>query len=204
MKTLIVDYGLCNIDSVKRAVEECGGTAVISNDPFEASVSDRIILPGVGNFSEAMHALRTSGWETALRREVMENKIPFLGICLGMQLIATQGTEGGDTEGFGFIPGRVLLMSSNNGGMRIPHVGWNEVHQSRDSSLFEGIPDRQDFYFVHSYHFVPQSKDDALATTPYCGNIVAAIGRGNVFGTQFHPEKSLHAGFRLLRNFLAV
>lgn len=199
---VIVDYGLCNLDSVYRAVQECGGHPVVTEDPSAASEAGRIILPGVGNYAEATKALTALGWVEALRQEVLGQGIPMLGICLGMQLLSSAGTEGGETAGLGLIPGRVVRFEQISEAMRVPHVGWNEVEQKQQAPLFEGIDDGKDFYFVHSYHFVPDNEDDVLALTPYGNGFVSVVGRGNVVGTQFHPEKSLKIGFALLRNFL--
>jgi glutamine amidotransferase len=199
---LIVDYGLCNLDSVSRAIEECGGSAFVTNQPSAARTASRIILPGVGSFTEGMRSIREMGWDKALTEEVLGSGIPILGICLGMQLLASQGVEGGGMEGLGFIPGQVVRLEKKDE-ERIPHIGWNEVHQtSEDIPIFEGIPQGKDFYFVHSYHFCPEDRGHVLATTPYCGSFVSAVGSENILGTQFHPEKSLGIGFQLLKNFL--
>lgn len=202
MSILVVDYGLCNLDSVLRAIQECGGDAYVSDDPAQASVAERIVLPGVGSFHEGARALKERGWDDVLRKEVLENSIPLLGICLGMQLLATRGFEGGESNGLGLVPGDIVKMESGEDAIRIPHVGWNEVRQRRESTLFEGISDDKDFYFVHSYQFLPESESDVLATTPYGDSVVSVVGRGSVWGTQFHPEKSLRIGARLLKNFL--
>ncbi|HPA45456.1 MAG TPA: imidazole glycerol phosphate synthase subunit HisH [bacterium] len=201
---LIVDHGLCNVDSVARAIEECGGSPLISEDPAECARAERIILPGVGSFHEASGILHEKGWVSAIRREVLEYGIPLLGICLGMQLLASTGTEGGDAPGLDLIPGSVVRLEPPDKTVRIPHVGWNEVHQNQSSPLFADIPDKKDFYFTHSYHLVPTREEHVLATTPYCGSFVSIVGSGKVFGTQFHPEKSLGGGLRMLKNFLAV
>lgn len=201
-RTVIIDYGFCNLDSVLRAVQECGGVAEVSEDPRAASSASRLILPGVGNFAEAMKEIRRRGWDDALRREVVGNQIPLLGICLGMQLLASSGAEGGTCAGLGLIPGRALRLERTGADLRIPHVGWNEVRQRQPSVLFNGIPDGSDFYFVHSYHFVPDDSGHVLGTTPYGRDFVSVVGDGHVIGTQFHPEKSLRTGARLLRNFL--
>lgn len=201
-KIVIVDYGFCNLDSVIRAVQECGGDAVISDDPRAAASAAKLILPGVGSFAEAMRAIKKQGWDEALKNEVMANGIPLLGICLGMQMLASRGTEGGEGEGLNFIPGKVVKIERTTPDIRIPHVGWNEVNQRQPSMLFDGIPDRKDFYFVHSYHFVPDNKEHILGDTPYGRDVVTVVGNGVVVGTQFHPEKSLKSGFALLRNFI--
>jgi glutamine amidotransferase len=203
-KTLVIDYGMGNLGSVKRALEECGTDVFISDNPVDCAMADHIVLPGVGAFADGMAALTASGWSTALHRASHDEKIPLLGICLGMQLLADKGFEGGETNGLGLIPGRVCRLVADSPGTRIPHVGWNEVHHSGAHQLFNGIPVGTDYYFVHSYHFVPCNAEDVLASTPYCGSFVSAVARGTVYGTQFHPEKSSRAGFQLLRNFLAI
>lgn len=201
-RTVIIDYGFCNLDSVLRAVQECGGEADVSEDPASAATAGRLILPGVGNYAEAMKEIRRRGWDVALRQEVLGNGIPLMGICLGMQLLATMGIEGGETEGLGLIHGRVIRLERSLAELRVPHIGWNEIRQKQPSPLFHGIPDGRDFYFVHSYHFVPDDKRHILGTTPYGIDFVSVVGNRHIIGTQFHPEKSLRAGARLIRNFL--
>lgn len=202
---VIVDYGMCNLDSVARAIEECGAQAEVSADPRRLAEASHIILPGVGSFGDAMKQLRERDLVTALRDRVLGDHVPFLGICLGMQLMAARGSEGGDTEGLGLLPARVERLVPDVAGTRIPHVGWNEVRPSQPSALFDGIAPGKDFYFVHSYHVVCDEPADVLATTPYCGGFVSAVARGGtLFGVQFHPEKSQKPGFRLLQNFIGV
>lgn len=203
-KMLIVDYGMGNLGSVKRAFEECDADVFITDNPADCARADHIVLPGVGAFADGMAALTAAGWVDSLRAAVQKEKIPLLGICLGMQLLADKGFEGGETAGLGLISGEVSRFVSDSLETRIPHVGWNEVHHNGAHPLFTGIPSGTDFYFVHSYHFVPGDAEDVLASTPYCGTFVSAVARGNVCGTQFHPEKSSRAGFQLLRNFLAL
>ncbi|HOW96255.1 MAG TPA: imidazole glycerol phosphate synthase subunit HisH [Kiritimatiellia bacterium] len=203
-RVLVIDYGFCNLDSVCRAVQECGGDPLLTDDPGQAGSAERMILPGVGNFAEAMKVIRRRGWDRAIRREVLENGIPLLGICLGMQLLADRGTEGGDSEGLGLVPGRVIRLPKVRPDLRIPHVGWNEVAQTRSSPLFEGVPDRKDFYFVHAYHFEVAEPSDVLGVTTHGPDFASIVGRGRVVGTQFHPEKSLRYGLALLRNFLSA
>src|SRR5512139_919449 len=199
--TAIVDYGMCNLDSVARAVDECGGQPVVTAEPKRLRDAAFIILPGVGAFSDAMEHLRRLDFVAALRDRVLGDGVPFLGICLGMQLMATRGSEGGDTEGLGLLPAKVVRFEPDAPTTRIPHIGWNSVEPVRPSPLFDGIAPGKDFYFVHSFHVVPESADDVLATTPYCGRFMSAIGRGALYGVQFHPEKSQKVGFRLLQNF---
>jgi glutamine amidotransferase len=200
----VVDYGMCNLDSVRRAVEECGGTVVVSGQARDLKTANRIILPGVGAFPEAMRNIKALSLDRVLCEQVMENNIPLLGICLGMQLLARKGWEGEETDGLGLIPGEVRRLEPLGADTRIPHVGWNEVFPSQESPLFSDIPSGKDFYFVHSYHFCPENDAHALAHTPYAGSFVSAVQSGSVFGVQFHPEKSQKTGFQLLKNFLAI
>ena len=203
MSVVIVDYGMSNLNSIQRALEECGAQNPIAIDnPRELRTADRIVLPGVGAFGDGIEHLKAQGWIEVIREEVLENKIPLLGICLGMQLLASKGFESGQHDGLDLIPGNVKKLEPIGENEKIPHVGWNEVHYNRDNHLFNGIPDGRDFYFVHSYHFVPDDPKDIIGTTPYCGGVVSAVNRGNVFGTQFHPEKSIPSGFDLIKNFL--
>ena len=205
MKTVaIIDYGMCNLDSVARAVEECGGTPLVTNNIHDLEIATHIILPGVGAFPDAMNQLCQLSMDTALREQVLENKIPFLGICLGMQVMATKGTEGEETDGLGLIEGTVKRLKPESHDTRIPHIGWNEVHYMRSSPLFEGISTGKDFYFVHSYHFCCSDENNIVARTPYCGGLTSVISKGNAFGTQFHPEKSQKVGFQLLENFISI
>ena len=134
----------------------------------------------------------------------VKKNVPFLGICLGMQLMATHGEEGGATDGLGLIEGDVIRFKATDPHERIPHIGWNEVHIVKDSPLMKEIPNDRDFYFVHGYHMEVKNKEDVIAETPYCGSFVSIIGRGNVYGTQFHPEKSQKLGLQLLKNFLSL
>lgn len=203
MKVAIVNYGMGNLGSVRRAFEELGAEVVIANHPSALYDANRIVLPGVGAFAEGMAHLNQGGWSMALRDLVAEQGKPMLGICLGMQMLATEGHEGGVTSGLGLIPGQVRRLDELGCTLRIPHVGWNEVCQVRMDALFEGIPSAADFYFVHSYAFVPEQRDDLLASVPYGVDLTAAVRRNHVFGCQFHPEKSSKAGRRLLRNFLS-
>ena len=204
MTVLIVDYGMGNIASAKRSLEECGAKVLVSDNPANIANADRIVIPGVGAFPKAMELLDARGWTEALRHAAQVEKIPVLGICLGMQLLADFGLEFGQTKGLGLIPGHIERIDGCAGCERVPHVGWNEVNQAGDQSLFASIPQGADFYFVHSYRFVAEDTAHVLATTPYCGEVVAAVGRGNIIGTQFHPEKSSRVGFQLLRNFICI
>jgi glutamine amidotransferase len=203
-KVAIVDYGMCNLDSVRRAVEECGGHPVVTDEQGDIEAADRIILPGVGAFPDAMRNLVDRGLHKVLEEQVLTQAAPFLGICLGMQLLASVGFEGEETPGLGWIDGEIRRLVPTEQDRRIPHVGWNEVVPKPGSPLFDGIDSGADFYFVHSYHFVCRSPDNVEATTPYCGGFTSVVARGDVHAVQFHPEKSQRNGLQLLRNFLAL
>lgn len=203
-KVAIVDYGMCNLDSIARAVEECGGNPQVTSDPRDLANASRIVLPGVGAFPEAMSNLKERSLDQALLEQASGKHIPLLGICLGMQLLAAVGRELEVVNGLGLIPGEVRRLQPNGEDMRIPHIGWNEVMLVRESALFHGIPAGKDFYFVHSFHLCCDDEPDVLAWTPYCGRFVSAVQRDLVFGVQFHPEKSQQMGFQLLKNFLSI
>lgn len=200
MRVAIVDYGMGNLDSVGRAVEECGGRPLVTADPRDLTAAAAVILPGVGAFAKGMQNIRERGLDEILVDDVARNGVPFLGLCLGMQLLATEGSEGDHTPGLGLVRGRVERI--NVPGLRVPHIGWNEVHQTREHPLFRSIPSGADFYFVHSFVLRCDDPDDVIATVPYGEDIVAGVARGTVAGLQFHPEKSQRMGFQLLRNFL--
>lgn len=207
MKVGVIDYGVGNLGSVLRALEELRVAPVLVNRATDMHATDCLILPGVGNFADCARLLHDGGWTTALRDEVQGYNRPLLGVCVGMQLLADSSTEGArdgqSVAGLGFVPGQVRHLSSFGCTLRIPHVGWNGITRTRtDDPLFNGMPDGTDFYFVHSYAFAPQDAGDVLAITDYGVPVTAAVRRGHVWGTQFHPEKSSRAGFRLLKNFI--
>ena len=203
MTVLVVDYGMGNLASVARALEDCGARVLVSGDCRTTQAAERIVLPGVGAFPDAMERLRAAGWTEALQEAARAQGLPILGICLGMQLLADEGEEVRRTRGLGLLPGAVRRVAPA-AGERVPHVGWNEVRQARADALFGGIGDGEDFYFVHAYHFVCAARGDVAGTTPFGGGITSAVSRGNVYGVQFHPEKSSRPGKRLLSNFLAA
>lgn len=203
MKTLIIDYGMGNLFSVLRAFEKSGADVSLINDPNDLKYADHLVLPGVGAFPDAMRVLSDRGWKEELDKAVLIDKIPILGICLGMQLFAEQSCEICETKGLGYIKGKVVRLVEKDK-ERIPHVGWNNVDIVNQSPLFKGINSGRDFYFVHSYHFVADDMENVLATTPYCGGFVSAVGNGNVFGTQFHPEKSQKSGACIIKNFIGL
>lgn len=204
MSVLIIDYGMGNLGSVKRAFEECGADVFISNEPEDISKASHFILPGVGAFPDGMANLRQAGWIEAIKENIVATHKPLLGICLGMQLLATRGFEGGDCLGLDLIPGDVKKFETQNPHEKIPHVGWNHIEFSKNNPLLASIPEKTDFYFVHSYHFSLVDSSSVVAWTPYCGRFVSIVCRDQVFGVQFHPEKSSRAGFQLIRNFLAL
>jgi glutamine amidotransferase len=203
----IVDYGVGNLGSVLRALEQVGAQAQLLQQPTQLAEVDRVLLPGVGSFTDCKQRLDAGGWTPVLQQRAAAGQ-PLLGICVGMQLLASHGMEGADdaigTPGLGLVPGRVQALTSLGCTGRVPHVGWNGVTPRRASALMDQVPEATDFYFVHSYAFVPEQADDVLASTDYGLPVTAAVQRANVLGTQFHPEKSGRAGFQVLRNFLKV
>jgi glutamine amidotransferase len=209
MRVGVIDYGVGNLGSVLQSLEALRVVARLVDRPVDLHTMDALILPGVGNFSDCAKLLETAGWRDAIREEVLVHKRPLLGICLGMQLLASSGTEGLEASvseparGLDLIPGRVVHLGELGCRLRVPHVGWNSIHPKMCcGGLFDGIRTGTDFYFVHSYAFVPELASDILATCEYGITVTAAVQRGTVLGTQFHPEKSSRAGFRLLRNFV--
>jgi glutamine amidotransferase len=210
MKVGVIDYGVGNLGSVARALEALRATPVLVDRPVDMHLNDCLILPGVGSFTDCARLLDEGGWTEAIKQEVHAFARPLLGICVGMQLLADFGTEGASshhprgTPGLGFVPGSVDHLGTLGCTLRLPHVGWNEIARGEaPDSLFAGIPDGTDFYFTHSYAFVATNPADVIATADYGGPVTVAVRRGHVWGTQFHPEKSSRAGFRLLANFLA-
>ncbi|MCU0274229.1 MAG: imidazole glycerol phosphate synthase subunit HisH [Acidimicrobiales bacterium] len=201
MRTAVVDTGLSNLDSVVRALEHCGADPVRVTAPDGLDGARRIVLPGVGAFGTAMGRLHGLGLVDALDRLVLGDGVPVLGICLGMQLMLGVGEEGGETKGLGWIEGRVVRLLPDPG-ERVPHVGWNAVDPTPGSAPFTDVEPGSDFYFVHSYHVVPDDPSVVAATTPFAGGFVSAVASGPCWGVQFHPEKSQAAGFAVLRAFL--
>lgn len=201
-KIVIVDYGMGNIRSVHNGLVRLG-CSVTTSDKFEdLKHADALILPGVGAFGEAIGNLVSRGLVDPLVRLVREEGKPLLGICLGMQLLAETSIERGAYKGLGLIPGEICRINAPSS-LRLPHVGWNSVHIRRRAPLFKEIPEGGSFYFVHSYHFVCDPEHIA-ATTDYGGEVVAAVQKDNVFGVQFHPERSQTNGLSLLANFVAA
>ena len=191
-----------NLGSVRRAFIEVGADPVVAEKPEELQAADRIILPGVGNFADGMRNLNEGGWVQEIQEHVRRSR-PLLGICLGMQLLGNYGTEGGGCAGLGLISGEVGKIDALGCKLRIPHSGWNNIELiGKSEELFRGIRSGTDFYFVHSFAFLPTKLENILATVDYGVPLAAAISNGCVFGTQFHPEKSSKSGLRLLQNFI--
>jgi len=198
-ETIIIDYGMGNLRSVEKAIEAMNGHPGISGIPKVIRKAARLILPGVGAFGDAMRNLRQNGLDSAIRESVSAGT-PLLGLCLGLQLLFSHSEEFGSHEGLNLIPGKVLRFSDP--GLRIPHVGWNQLEGARTNPLLNGIPEGSYFYFVHSYYVEPDRPEDILRWTEYGHRFCSIARRGNVWGAQFHPEKSQQNGLQLYRNFL--
>jgi glutamine amidotransferase len=208
MRTALIDYGSGNIASAAKALARAAGDTnheiTVTSDPDRVRQADRIVLPGVGAFADCMRGLKAvPGLVEALNESVIAKGKPFLGICVGMQLMARDGREFGVHKGLGWIDGEVVPMTPADPVLKIPHMGWNEIVTVQDHPVFAGIGKGSHAYFVHSFELKPDTRGDLLATTDYGGPVTAAVGRANMVGTQFHPEKSQAVGLRLLSNFLA-
>lgn len=203
MKIAIIDYGMSNLASISRAFEECRASFFLCDNPSDLKSVTHIVLPGVGAFSEGMKNIRSRKFDKSIKQAVLNDKIPILGVCLGMQLLADFGVEGGSSKGLGLIDGKIDLLSSKKQEERIPHAGWNEIVIKKNSEILKNIPNHSDFYFVHSY-YLNTDKKNILATTPYCGEFPSVIKKGNVYGVQFHPEKSQTRGFQIIKNFISI
>lgn len=212
MNVAIIDYGSGNLHSAAKAFErasrDSGIAASISVTADSEAVrkADRVVLPGVGAFADCRRGLlEIDGMVQALEEAVLKDAKPFLGICVGMQLLAQRGLEHGDTPGLGWIGGAVVPIEPNDSKLKIPHMGWNNLELCRAHPVLEGIPAGENglnAYFVHSYHFQPSKPEDVVATTAYGGALTAIVGRDTIVGVQFHPEKSQTMGLRLISNFL--
>ncbi len=200
----IIDYGASNLDSIKRAVSMHGyRKAVITNEEKIIKSASHIILPGVGSFQAAMDNLSTLGLIEVLRQEAIEHKIPFLGICLGMHLLADKGEEGGVRDGLGLIPGVVKKLKTDKA-HRLPHIGWNEAYLKKENPIFDVSMSGRDFYFVHSYFFQCKDESNIVAFTDYSTTFPSIVQKENIFGLQFHPEKSQKLGLKIIDNFLKL
>ncbi len=196
-RVVLVDYGMGNLRSVQKALEYVGIYTEKTNDPEKVIKADATVLPGVGAFKDAVKNLRASGlWEAIL--DSINGGKPYLGICLGMQLLLEKSYEFGEEKGFGIFKGEVKLLPTN---VKIPHIGWNQVWKTKDSKILRDIRDGAFFYFVHSYHVVPKDEDVAAGFTDYGINFVSCLEKDHIYAVQFHPEKSQKVGLKLLQNF---
>jgi imidazole glycerol-phosphate synthase subunit HisH len=198
----IVDYGMGNILSVFHAFESLGADVRICRDPDTLVKAERIVVPGVGAFGECMRNLRARGFDEALQEAVRARGKPVLGICLGMQIMAARGFEGGTFEGLGWFDGDVIRLTPQDPLFRVPHVGWNNISFDDRCPLFKGLEQDLDFYFVHSYALSCNDQSDVSARCDYGAEFTAAVWRNNIFATQFHPEKSQDYGLKILDNFM--
>lgn len=199
----VIDYGMGNLGSITKALDHVGADMCLTSDPATLAEAERIVLPGVGAFADGMRNLKQTGLADALQEEVLRKGKPFWGICLGMQFIAQRSVEFGEHAGFGWIDAEVVRFQfPDDSALKVPHVGWNNLHFLRDHPMLTRIRDAADFYFVHSYHLVTADESLVLGTCEYGYAFPACIAKGNLFATQFHPEKSQRDGLTMLKNFL--
>ena len=208
MKVTIVDYNSGNISSVINSFKEVAKDKVnieVTSDLKKIKSSDKIVLPGQGSFKNCIDGLNNiNGLIDTLNEFTIHNKKPLLGICVGLQMFADIGYEEVETKGLGWISGKVSQIDNQGGKFKLPHIGWNEITIMKDSKIFEGIENNSHMYFVHSYEFVPKDKSVISAITDYSSNVVCAVEKENIFGTQFHPEKSDKIGLKIINNFLKL
>ena len=206
MNLTIVDYKSGNISSVINSFKEVAQDKVkieVTSDVSKIKLSDKVVLPGQGSFKSCVDALKSiNGLVDSLNDFVMINKKPLLGICVGLQMFADVGYEETETKGLGWISGKVTRINNHNGKYKLPHIGWNQINILKESKIFKDIKDKSHMYFVHSYEFVPVDKNFITATTDYSANHVCAVEKENIFGTQFHPEKSDKIGLKIIDNFI--
>lgn len=195
----IIDYGAGNLRSVQKACEAVGTTAHITSNPAEILAADHVILPGVGAFGDCMQSLTDHSLIDTIHQAVAQGK-PFLGICLGMQLLFSSSEESPNVEGLSLFPGKIVRIPDVEG-FKIPHMGWNSLTFTKESPLFYGLEEHPFVYFVHSYYMQPEDTSIVAATCDYCGTLPVALSHNNVFATQFHPEKSGDVGLAILKNF---
>jgi glutamine amidotransferase len=205
MNVTIVDYNSGNISSVINSFKEVAKEQIkieVSSNLNKIKSSDKIVLPGQGSFKSCVDALNSiDGLVDALNEFTIINKKPLLGICVGLQMFADVGYEESETKGLGWISGRVSKIDNQNGKFKLPHIGWNELNIVKNSQIFKDIKNKSHMYFVHSYEFIPEDKNVISATTNYSSNIVCSVEKENIFGTQFHPEKSDKNGLKIIKNF---
>jgi glutamine amidotransferase len=199
-RVAIIGYGMGNIASLYNAFKAIEAEVFVAETANELERAERFVLPGVGAFPKGMEQLHLLGFDEAMRRLVMEERRPLLGVCLGMQLLASVGEEHRLCDGLGFLPGRVVRFETK--GLRLPHIGWNDTVSRRENPLLEPVGSNEVFYYVHSYHLVPEDEKNIILTSDYGIEFVSGVQRDNVLGVQFHPEKSHQNGLNLLRNFM--
>ena len=208
MKVTIVDYNSGNISSVINSFNEVAKDKVnieVTANLEKIKTSDKLVLPGQGSFKSCLDALnKIDGLTETLNEFAIINKKPLLGICVGLQMFADVGYEETETKGLGWISGKVSKINNQNGKYKLPHIGWNQINIVKDSKIFKNIENNSHMYFVHSYEFIPNDQSVIVATTDYCSNIVCSIEKENIFGTQFHPEKSDKVGLQLIKNFIKL
>ena len=208
MNVTIVDYNSGNISSVINSFKEVAKDKVnikVTSDLNKIKLSDKVVLPGQGSFKSCVDALNNiNGLVDTLNEFAINNKKPLLGICVGLQMFADIGYEEVETKGLGWISGKVSKIDNHNGKLKLPHIGWNEINILKQSKIFKNIKNNSHMYFVHSYEFIPEDKSVISATTDYSTKIVCSVEKGNIFGTQFHPEKSDVDGLKVIQNFLKL
>ena len=208
MKVTIVDYNSGNISSVINSFKEVAKNKIdldVTSDLQKIRSSDKLVLPGQGSFKSCVDALNAiNGLAETLSEFAINDKKPLLGICVGLQMFADIGYEETETKGLGWIPGKVSKIDNKDGAFKLPHIGWNEINIVKESKIFKNLEKNSHMYFVHSYEFIPDNKNVISATTDYSTNIVCAVEKENIFGTQFHPEKSDILGLKLIDNFLNI
>ena len=206
MNVTIVDYKSGNISSIINSFKEVAQNKVkieVTSDLSKIKSSDKIVLPGQGSFKSCVDGLKSiNGLVNTLNDFVMNSKKPLLGICVGLQMFADVGYEESETKGLGWISGKVTKIDNQNGKYKLPHIGWNQINIVKDSKIFKDIKDKSHMYFVHSYEFVPTDKNSISAITDYSSNHVCAVEKNNIYGTQFHPEKSDKLGLQIIKNFI--
>ena len=206
MKVIIVDYNSGNISSVINSFNEVAKDKVnieVTSDLDKIKSSDKLVLPGQGSFKSCVSALnKINGLLDTLNEFAINNKKPLLGICVGLQMFADIGYEETESKGLGWISGKVKKIDNQNGKYKLPHIGWNQINILKESQIFKGIENNSHMYFVHSYEFIPEDKKVISATTDYSSNIVCSVEKENIYGTQFHPEKSDKMGLKMISNFI--
>ena len=208
MNVTIVDYNSGNISSVINSFTEVAKGTVnleVTSDYKKIKSSDKVVLPGQGSFKSCIDALNSiNGLKDTLDEFVINKKKPLFGICVGLQMFADVGYEETETKGLGWIPGKVCKIDNQNGNYKLPHIGWDQINVVKDSKIFKNIENNSHMYFVHSYEFIPEDKNVISATTDYSSNIVCSVEKDNIFGTQFHPEKSDKIGLKIIKNFINI